>query len=470
MSQGDTTKLAFYPPGTYAAFQKLTYLMSASYYKNSYFKEEHFRQFPKLSDTSAPIYKMLFSDPDLPRKPISELPLSRYFGSPFGQMIARTGWDDGIHLADKSSPVAVALMKVGEYNFGNHDHRDAGSFQLYYKGSLAIDSGLYAGDGKYGGPHQANYSKATIAHNCILVFDPDDQSIKKKNDGGQRFVPEAKNLDDLLRNGFETGKVLGQQFGPDPIEPDYTYLKGDITSAYSAKVKLYIRSFVFLNFKNKEHPAALIVFDKVVSSNKDFRKYWLLHSIEEPSVNGNVTTIRRSTDGYNGEMTNYCLLPEPDNLIIEKVGGPGHEFDVFGTNYPNKTTEKVDVKEQGAWRIQASPREAKETDWFLNVMQVQDIGGLQPLTPAKLESDQMAGVKIFDRVVLFSKSGERLKDTVSLQATGEEANLKFLVCDLMEGKWEVKKDSKTSSYTASKEGGAINFDGTAGSYTLTFAQ
>jgi hypothetical protein len=412
---------------------------------------------------------MLFNDPNMERKPIHELPLTRYFGSPYGQVIARTGWDDGTGLVDKSSPVAVALMKVGEYNYGNHDHRDIGSFQLYYKGSLAIDSGIYQGkNGRYGDPPHVNYTKATIAHNCVLVYDPDDRTTAKQNDGGQRSINQPQNLQDLLNNGFQTGIVEGHQFGPDPIQPDYTYLKGEISKAYSAKVKQYYRSFVFLNLKNSEVPAVLVVFDKVVSSNKDFKKYWLLHSIEEPLVDGKITTIRRSTDGYNGEMVNHTLLPEQDNLKIEKVGGAGHEFDVFGKNFPNTWEKKEDVREQGAWRIQASPQKAEETDYFLNVMQVKDINGQEPLTPQKLESTQMLGTKIKDRVVLFSKSGERLK-AASFEVDGDDEPLKYLVCDLTEGTWRVEKDGNASMYQVSEEGGVLYFEGAAGNYKLTYA-
>ena len=82
------------------------------------------------------IFELLWRDPDAPAaSPSSTLPLSRYFGSPFGWMVARTGWGED---------AVIAEMKVNEYNFVNHQHLDAGAFQIYYKGALAIDSGLYS--------------------------------------------------------------------------------------------------------------------------------------------------------------------------------------------------------------------------------------------------------------------------------------------------------------------------------------
>ena len=43
-------------------------------------------------------------------------------------MVARTGWGDD---------AVIAEMKINEYNFVNHQHLDAGAFQIYYRGALA---------------------------------------------------------------------------------------------------------------------------------------------------------------------------------------------------------------------------------------------------------------------------------------------------------------------------------------------
>ena len=95
------------------------------------------------------LFEFLWRDLDLQPKPIDTLPLTRYFGSPFGWMVARTGWDD---------QSVIAQMNINEYNFSNHQHADAGAFQIYYRGPLAIDSGVYSGSsGRYGSLHCRNY-------------------------------------------------------------------------------------------------------------------------------------------------------------------------------------------------------------------------------------------------------------------------------------------------------------------------
>src|SRR5699024_32455 len=157
------------------------------------------------------------------------------------------------------------------------------------KGLLANDSGSYKGSsGKYHSPHNKYYFKRTIAHNALLVYDPDELdkypnvrdgylTWPNVNDGGQRWPNEGKpplTLDELLNKGYKRAEVLAHAIGSNKVEPDYSYLKGDLTEAYSDKVRKYARSFVFLNLKNTDHPAVLIVLDRVVVSDPNFKKYW----------------------------------------------------------------------------------------------------------------------------------------------------------------------------------------------------
>ncbi len=274
----------------------LSTMLTASYYKDEYINYE-FRRNTTTIDSRSVIYDFLWRDAKLGTKSPETLPLTRYFNAPYGWMIARTGWGENSVIAE---------MKVNEYNFSNHQHLDGGTFQIYYKGSLALDSGAYVGSsGGYNSAHNKNYFKRTVAHNSLLVYDPEeefksmgyggaDKSATVGNDGGQKLPGvewgAPKDFDDLLQN-FKTGEIVAKGFGPDLNKPDFSYLKGDLTQAYSDKVKEVKRSFVFFNLKNDTIPAALVVFDKVVSTNSKFKKTWLLHSIEEPKINGIETII-----------------------------------------------------------------------------------------------------------------------------------------------------------------------------------
>ncbi len=378
--------------------------LASSYYKDEYLAYE-FERNPRLDKSGNEsmnhclIYELLWRDYTLKGKAPDHLPLTRYSGTPYGWMIARTGWD---------ANSVIAEMKINEQFVGNHQHMDGGSFQIYHKGPLAIDAGAYSGSsGGYNSSNNKNYFKRTIAHNSLLVYDPDEKfgcwnyggggkTRFAANDGGQRMCGEGwktcNSLDSLLSEEYTVGKVLAHGFGPDAQAPDYSYLKGDITQAYTRKVKKAKRSFVFLNLKSETVPAALIVYDKVSASNPDFRKYWLLHSIEEPTLEGNTFTVRRTKDGDSGMLHNTVLLPQADNLRIDSV-------------------------------------------------------------------------QLADRVVTFARSSEPLQKDFTLTVNGT-GTYKFVITDLKAGNWQVKKDGcvfiPLTEVQASD--GVLTFEGSAGSY------
>ena len=311
-------------------------MLAYSYYKDPYLAYEYKRN-TKI-DNHCLIFDVLWRDYTIEPKSPETLPLTKYSGTPYGWMIARTGWD-------KNS--VIAEMKINEHFVGNHQHMDGGAFQIYYKGPLAIDAGAYHGtSGGYNSAHNKNFFKRTVAHNSLLVFDPNekfaswnyggtDKTEFADNDGGQRMPGDrwetCRSFADLLSDEYTTGQVLAHGIGGDYMAPEYSYLSGDITKAYSDKVKEVKRSFVFLNLKSEKVPAAMVVFDKVVSKNAEFNKHWLLHSIEEPQVSENGIIIKRTKDGDSGMLSNTVLLPAKENLDMQVIGCKGKEFWVNGT-------------------------------------------------------------------------------------------------------------------------------------------
>ena len=78
------------------------------------------------------ILKSTDVDEDRPRH--EGLDLICYNGGFMNEIVAHSDWG--------TSAVSV-LMKIGGRSTANHDHGDAGSFQIYYKGILAGDTGFY---------------------------------------------------------------------------------------------------------------------------------------------------------------------------------------------------------------------------------------------------------------------------------------------------------------------------------------
>jgi heparin/heparan-sulfate lyase len=448
-------------------------LLTASYYRDGVLLDQYQRQGGSGGDET--IFEVLWRDTTLQPKSIDTLPLSRYCGSPFGWMLARTGW---------GQDAVIAEMKVNEYNFVNHQHLDAGAFQIYFKGPLALDSGIYQGgsSGAYGSPHCLNFYWRTIAHNGLLVRDPNEDFGRRGygNDGGQRLPngrSEARDLKTLLdpQRGYRTGEVLSHGFGPDPQTPDFTLLQGDLTEAYSKKVRQVTRSFVFLNLRNTEVPAAMVVFDRVASGDPAFRKYWLLHTLEEPRVDSMSAIVDCTQHGNRGRLSLDVLLPEAANAELTKIGGPGKEYLVFSENYANdvdpQRLERSSM-EPGAWRIELSPKTAAAEDLFLNVMQVTDQQSPSCLPVRRIDASDRVGCVIKGPattwVVLLRKDNRRSAEPVKVTVPGDRSG-RVLVTDLTPGRWQAQREGsgEPRSLIVAQDSGAAWFEGPAGVWTLT---
>lgn len=464
-------------PQTYA----MPAMLAASYWKDPILMYEYERR-PSV-ETHMLILELLWRDFDLKGVAPDHLPLSRYSGTPFGWMIARTGWGEDS---------AIAEMKITEHYVGNHQHLDAGTFQIYHRGPLAIDSGSYQGSsGGYNSPHNKNYFKRTIAHNSLLVYDPDekfecwnyggaDKTQYAQNDGGQRMPGKGwetcRSFENLLSEEYTVGEVLAHGFGPSAQTPDWTLLQGDITKAYSRKVESARRSFVFLNLteEGSDVPAAMVVYDRVKSSDASFKKYWLLHSIEEPRIDGQSFTIERTKDGDSGKLRCDVLLPSAENVESNKVGGPGKEFYVFGTNWPNAATTRPDpCNERGAWRVELSPKAESQEDSFLNVIQVSDRSVKKSLPVSRIEGKGAEGALVGDRAVVFSsdcgRTGDGYSFTIPSSAAKKHKTKKFriLLTGLEQGVWTLERGGKTlGNYEVGKDDGTVYFEAAPGEFRV----
>ncbi len=207
-----------------------------------------------------------------------------------------------------------------------------------------------------------------------------------------------------------------------------------------------------------------------MSSDPGFRKFWLLHSIEEPSVDGTEFTVARTMDGDSGMLKNTVLLPEKDNVSITAVGGPGKEFWVFGTNYPNAATSRPDpANERGEWRVEVVPVNPSAEDCFLNVIQVADNSCRSFNDVRRIDGDKVAGAMISDRVVIFGRDGQALDQRAGFEIPDSEKVFRILVTDLVPGVWKVMKDGKVLIPAAEvcADDGTLYFSGQSGRYTLS---
>lgn len=448
--------------------KQLMVTLTGSYYNDPYLMTMvdsgllHGRGGPSAGER---VFELLFREPNAPKLPLSDLPKTKYFAEPIGQMIARTGWDMGVQSKD-----ALVYMHIGEYFFGNHQRKDFGTFQIYYRGALAISSGIYQGDqGGYGSDHWLHYYHQTLSHNGLLIFDPSEKQYKgASNDGGQRYpnrgADHPRDLATLKSADYRMAEVTAHEFGPDEISPEYSFIAGDITNAYTQKVSKVTRSMVTLNTNNNTYPCALVVFDRVVSADPSFKKTWLLHTIQEPNIAGRTITVARDQGEYSGKLVVESLLPE--EASVTKVGGPGKEFWVesVGENYPMHSDRPE--AEPGAWRVEISPVVPAKPDNFLHVLTVMDKETPEGSAVQTVSSDHLIGATVLNRAVLFGRSGKIL-DSASFKSSGDGL-IKFLVCDLRPGYWSVWRNGQIISerLPASADGKCLYFESMPGSYQL----
>jgi len=217
------------------------------------------------------------------------------------------------------------------------------SIAALHGGYLAIDSGADYTDTE--SPHYLNYYRRTVAHNSVLVYDPGEKFfwssnlLPAANDGGQRmdssrYWNTVRNLEDFrnTRDLWDLGSMRVVDFVPG----QYHYALGDASNAYSReKLKTFTREIVYVPAQD-----LLFVFDRVVSTHPSFKKAWLLHGVNPPSVDQDrgqekSKDFRQAStfcfrDG-SGEVLVHSLLPRERG--ITRRGGPGADFYAPGDDH-----------------------------------------------------------------------------------------------------------------------------------------
>jgi len=404
-----------------------------------------------------PVLEFLWKDPAVaPRDPgetsESELPRHRLFRG-VGHLVLRSGFGEG------STWIQLAC---GPY-FAKHDHLDTNHVVVYHKGYLAIDAGADYTDTE--SPHYLNHYRRTVAHNSVLVYQPGETFFwgenlwPAANDGGQRmdssrFWNSVRSLDDWdkTRDLWDRGRI--EAFDPRPGRSFYA--RADGTRAYHpSKVERFVREIVWLPRSN-----VLFVKDLVRSTEASYRKAWLLHGVQAPTVTpaeavaprdvGHGGTLHANArvvlfeDG-EGALRVHALLPREREVIVR--GGPGHEFWTpgdekggdwgSGKNWPLDPPEGGPLPEDpylrkmfltfwgedmerlspsnrravvpGTWRMETTPARLSREDVFLHALEIGDRGAT-PKTIVGVDGYRLAGAAVGDDAVVLFASDPAIGD------------------------------------------------------------
>jgi len=257
--------------------------------------------------------------------------------------------------------------------------------------------------------------------------------------------------------------------------PEHPRLFLRATDAYSGKVKQVRRSMVFLHPRDQRVPAALVVLDRIVSADPNFKKYWLLHTLEQPRRTATGAVVERTQYGGSGRLCLDVLLPKPGNRQLDLIGGPGREFWVFGTNYANEPANPDKGSyEIGKWRVQITPRQPAVTDLLLNVLQVTDRSHPGHLPVRRIETESRVGCVLetdqCNWIVLLRRDGARSSQAVQVDGPAQ-GMCRVLVTDLQPGVWQARHADEPTirELKVTDAMGAAWLHGPAGKWTLTKA-
>ena len=398
------------------------------------------------------------------------LPLIQYNGSPLGQYVVHGNWADGNS--------ASIFMKMKERNTANHEHGDAGHFQIYYKGMLTNDSGCYD---NYTHVHTQQYHKKTVAHNGLLVYNDTIAKNDRYYTGSQKTLSESSTLDAWLKySEADVGKITGRQHAyTDKTEtaPLYAYIAGDITLAYDASTVNYVgRRMLTVYTGDETYPMAFFVYDDIEADKERYVKSFLLQisSKERPDVDTDEQTV--VTENGGGRLVLTCLS---DNVTIELHGGRSYKAD--GSYDPEKSKNyliggkqlpSLNGKDDGHWGRIEIVSYGKATSTYMNVMYVTDSTNRKSAEVDKItDAVGVEGGEFNEQIVaLFASSRERATSTLSAKISGS-GNRSYYVSGVKEGQWKVTVDGKSvGTFEATAEGGLLTFTAPAGEIVISPAK
>lgn len=426
-----------------------TLLLDYAYADDAILKGEFERQGGLKRAKNNPILFLLVNNPELKSNTnLYDLPLSIDYGTVLGGLSARTGWN-----MDKNSNDVVAEIRGGGYHFGNHQHCNAGDFQIYYRGEQVFDAGIYRA---YGTPYDFNFYKRSVAHNTILVKDPEEKLAHrtKINDGGSRFNqrnPKSP-YEAMSDSWFDYGTVLSADFEASTMKPSYSYFKADLTAAYYSKISNYTRSFCFLNLDRDDIPAAVILADDLMTSKEDFRKFWKINTFNEPIRSEQNIILHNSNGGLVGKTHINMLLPASEEREIE-ISSLKDSTSVLGPQYQIKSS----LPEANAYQVVVYPKKNEKHSRFLTIFQMA-ADGTEPLPIDFYESDNKYIISLQDRIVCMSSGYEQIQEAFTVNID-KDLEYQVLIADLRSGFWNVRCNENQID---------LNFNIKAGKNTLFF--
>ena len=423
-----------YNSARYGANAFLQSVISKDSY-SKFFAKENTNDFTKFKynengesdDTISPVQFLILNDVNLIPQDYKNLNTFYYCPSPLGEYFAFSAWN-------KDS--AAVHLKIGEYTQANHEHQDAGSFEIFCNGLLAATTGFYVsgggtnGNGGYKSEHTQKFYHSSVSKNTILL---QKDSNSYENYGLQKSVPEAKDLEQILTDkNYHRGKITAH-YDNLKDKKGIIFLSGDISGAYNSDDFVH-RSMLAYFTGDEKNPLLFFVYDQIES---DLKGIFLLNTLKEAQIQKD-TILLQNQQGKIG-LKNKILLPE--NPSVKKIGGKGHEWELAGKNYSLGSEKSVSQKSESGWgRIEISDSEQKSNfQTLFNAMQIfsDDMMESKEQNIRLVQTEKIDFAVTDNLAVGFYKSLREKNDSKDYAISVPDFSTDIIVCNLPEGKWNL---------------------------------
>ena len=451
--------------------------LAGNYYSDNHLKSisysgfDSFTSFSYYNNNISPIMHLAFNDVSVAHTWTGELPLINVTTYPYSSITARSAYND------VNAFMVYMTMKEASPRT-SHSHMDCGSFQIYYKGILASNSGKYS---TWGDAHHLNYSMSTISKNSLIIYNPNLENYKNtvwKNfiyTGGQSILSE-RSTNYTTFEGMMTSLTFIQceNLGSAGVEIDgefvYCYLGGDMTNAYDAEtVDEVTRYMLAVATGDSKCPLVFVTFDRITSDDASYRKSALIHMQEEPTLDGDFVVITNTKGDNNGKLVVQSVAFDTEYTII---GGEGKEFwinDKIGNLSTDISNASTSIAEYGWGRLEISPSAPENTNHMLTVMYVTDADNNSSLKKAKdISTETLAGTLMFGKAMFFPKNDKLISTETSFAL---DSSAECYLTGIAAGNWEIYKNNVlVGSYEVAEGENILTFEAQAGNYTVKAAE
>ena len=271
----------------------------------------------------------------------------------FGRLPSARNFDGAVVFHNRNDSTETGIwIEAGQPFLRRRQHYDAGHFLIYSAGYLTVAGGddivfeavpSKNGFQRLGKPDQAfdfeQYFAATIAHNCLLLWDPIRvprwYGAKYEPTGGQRLI-EGTCTDFTAPLPRQTARQLA--YG---LHETSAYLALDLSAAYDQRAtSSYTREFIFLGGRT------LVVIDRLITPTQRAEPVWIVNIPTRPTVDRHDLSSAARLQGkdnsagvwqydtnhqlcwhnHDGRVRMISLLPNPGRFHI--VGGPARKIQI----------------------------------------------------------------------------------------------------------------------------------------------